>query len=226
MRGGWREDDRADVLPGADRARLEVPQLDAARRHRAGAAAPAFLPRGRGGSAARRAARGAAGRTRALGRPRVHLVGHPLRIGGEIGRRGVVDGHLRIRVEIAQVQHRLRLGGDRVQLLQDVGGPLPVARELLAADAAPLRVVVDGERLLRGGLRLRQRGGGAEREGHRHREHGDGAACERESCGSVCHRHVPGVTQVAARRAGAGHSTKGTPDPRGRCPNAVARFPV
>ena len=214
VRRGGREDERPDVLPGSDRPRRQVPQLDAPRRYRrrpAAAAGLARLPRltglarltgcapGRPGlrrsPAALRGRAGPAGpssrvpaRARALRRARIHLVRDPRRVGREVGVGRIVDGHVRARLEVEDVQNRLRLGRDRVGKCECVGHPLPVARDLLAGDAAPLRVVVDRERLLRRGLRPRQRVGGKQRA--RKQEHEDGGTAWRGWTVERGHVHV------------------------------------
>jgi Tfp pilus assembly protein PilZ len=164
--GGRREGEGPDVLPGPHGASRQVAQFDATRGNRAARAAEPALARLRGAGGrwwggrfrGRRRARSAPAGTCPLRRARVHLVRHPLRIGRETGISGVGHRHFRARLEVQQVQDRLRLGLDRVRQRQRVHQPCPVAGQLLARDASPLGVVVYREGLLRS--RLRGRGCG------------------------------------------------------------------
>ncbi len=173
---GGREGERSDVLPRADGAGGEVSELDAAGRRlrgRARAGRRARLRRaglrvGRRGPGPARATATPA----ALGGRGVHVVDHPLRIGREGGAGRVRDRRVLVRLEIEEMEDRLRVGRQRVRKLQRVGDPLPVGGNLLAGDGPPLGVVVDGHRLLRRRLRLQQ-AVSAERDRQGEREGGD-----------------------------------------------------
>ena len=188
----------------------------------AGAAgAPAAPP---ASSPTRPTRRRLAGRARALRGARIHLVRNPRRIGREVRVGRVVHRHVRASLEVADVQDGLRLGRDGVGELQRVGQPRAIARQFLPADAAPLRVVVDGERLpyrvlrlgcrgWRGRLRRwRRRLGGHQRGRAPERDrHGDGGSerpVVREQGSRNAGDHADsfdGVTAGAVRDAG--HST-------------------
>jgi hypothetical protein len=91
-------------------------------------------------------------------------------------------------LEVFQVEDRLCLGRDGVGELQGIGDPPPVAGNLGTGDAAPLRVVVDGQRLFRGRLRGRQRVRGSNRNQDRESCRGDAIA--RTQGSRVMVRHV------------------------------------
>ena len=181
--GGRRgEGEGPDVLPGAHRSGLQIAQLDAPRRDgcRCRPAAGLALTllraggfsRGGNGWSRLRLRRGCSagadpGGVRALGGPRIHLIGDPLRVRREnrIGR--VVHHRLGVGFQIQQVQDRLSFGRDSVSQLEDIGDPPSISRNLPAGDIAPFGVIVDSHGLLGGGLRLRQR------VGRRHRDRQD-----------------------------------------------------
>jgi protein-L-isoaspartate(D-aspartate) O-methyltransferase len=85
---------------------------------------------------------------------RIDVVRDPQGILGELAAGGVLDFDLVAALEIENEQNRLGLIGRRVVEPQPVDHPLAVVGDLLAADAAPARVVVDGE-----GARLGRLGG-------------------------------------------------------------------
>ena len=134
------------------------------------------------------ARRAAAGGARALGGAGIHLVGDPLRVRREDGLGRVVHRHLRVGLEIQQVQDRLRLGRDGVGELEDVGDPFAVGRDRLAGDAAPLGVIVDGQGFLRGESAPAAARGRREREDQRESEGGDPAARQQGFRGISVHR--------------------------------------
>ena len=143
-----REGDRLHVVPHLCLARRQLAKLHAVRgRIASGAAAvrgrrSRRCPAGSGGSPAPAA--------RLL---RVDFVSQPPRIGREDAIRCLGDRRVAIGVEVPQMQFRLRIPRRDVREAIGVGHPVAVARDVVALDDPPPRVVVDGEDLPGSGIR-------------------------------------------------------------------------
>src|SRR6185295_18179098 len=119
----------------------------------------------------RTAAAIAAAATSALAR--IDLIGQPLGVSGERSAGGVWYLGVLVGFEIQEMQDRLGVGRLRVRVRDAVDDPFAVTRDVLSADAAPLRVVVNGQHFLRRRLRGGQRIRGTERDRQGGRQHSE-----------------------------------------------------